>query len=95
MQIRLNVSAFEDWARLNKMPAKLVTNHFRPFNQLLQWLQCLSSEDTMDGLVGTMQNLGCLNPLQLKRAVKDYRYEVDESKISDECVSSPSISFAA
>ena len=27
-----------------------------------------------------------LNPLQMRRAVRDYRYEVNESKMSDECV---------
>lgn len=27
-----------------------------------------------------------LNPLQMRRAVRDYRYEVNESKMSEECV---------
>lgn len=27
-----------------------------------------------------------LNPLQMRRAVRDYRYEVNESRMSEECV---------
>lgn len=86
LQIRLNISSLEDWARLNGLPTKLVSDHFKPVGQLLQWLQCLSSEDTLDGLVGTMMNFRELNPFQLRKVVRDYRYEVDESHMSDECV---------
>lgn len=86
LQIRLNISSLEDWARLNGIPTKLVSDHFKPVGQLLQWLQCLSSEDTLDGLVGTIMSFKDLNPLQLRKAVRDYRYEVDESHISAECV---------
>lgn len=85
LQIRLNISTLEDWARLNGLPAKLVNSHFRPLGQLLQWLQCLSSEDTLDGLVGTIMNLKDLNPLQLRKVVKEYRHEVDEPHMSEEC----------
>jgi hypothetical protein len=67
------------------MPNRLVTAHFRPLNQLLQWLQCLSSEETLGGLIDTLQNLQSLNPMQLLRAARDYRYEVDESRLGEEC----------
>jgi len=63
----------------------MVNAHFRPVNELLQWLQCLSSESSIDGLLATMQNLSTLNPLQMRRAMREYRYEVDETKISEEC----------
>ncbi|KAI5477084.1 DIL and Ankyrin domain containing protein [Pseudohyphozyma bogoriensis] len=85
LQIRLNSSAIEDWARLNRMPTKMCSIHFAPLNQLLQWLQCLSSESSIDGLIGTIQSLRSLNPLQLRRAVREYRYEVDEAKMSEDC----------
>lgn len=85
MQIRLNVTALEDWARLNRLPAKMVSVHFAPLSQILQWLQCLSSESSIDGLIGTIQSLRSLNPLQLRRAVREYRYEVDEPRISEDC----------
>lgn len=85
MQIRLNASNLEDWARANRLPTKMVSVHFGPLNHLLQWLQCLSSESSIDGLIGTIQSLRSLNPLQLRRAVRDYRYEVDETKMDEEC----------
>ncbi|KAH8921867.1 hypothetical protein BT69DRAFT_1243769 [Atractiella rhizophila] len=85
IQIRLNASVLEDWARVNRMPTKLVTVHFTPLNQLLQWLQCLSGETSIDGLIGTIHNLRSLNPFQLRKAVRDYRYEVDETRMPEEC----------
>ncbi|GAA5856383.1 hypothetical protein JCM8547_008716 [Rhodosporidiobolus lusitaniae] len=85
MQIRLNASNLEDWARSNRLPSKMVSVHFTPLNQLLQWLQCLSSESSIDGLIGTVQSLHALNPLQLRRAVREYRYEVDESRMDEDC----------
>lgn len=85
MQIRLNASTLEDWARSNRMPAKMISVHFAPLNQLLQWLQCLSSEASIDGLIGTIQSLRSLNPLQLRRAVREYRYEVDETRMDEDC----------
>ncbi|BGO88657.1 hypothetical protein NBRC10512_003485 [Rhodotorula toruloides] len=86
MQIRLNASTLEDWARANRLPTKMVAIHFLPLNQLLQWLQCLSSESSIDGLISTVQSLRALNPLQLRKAVRDYRYEVDERKMDEDCV---------
>ena len=85
IQIRLNVSSLEDWARTNRLPVQMVSAHFKPLNELLQWLQCLSSESSIDSLLATMQNLKTLNPVQMRKAVKDYRYEVDEPKMSEEC----------
>lgn len=81
----MNVSALEEWARTNKLPPLMVQAHFRPLNELLQWLQCLSSETSIDGLLMTMQNLRSLNPAQLQKAVKDYKHEVEETKIAEEC----------
>ena len=70
---------------MNKLPPRLATAHFAPLSQLVQWLQCLSSERTIDGLVGTLQNLRALNPGQLRRAARDYRFEVDEPRMSEDC----------
>lgn len=67
------------------MPTKMTSVHFAPLNQLLQWLQCLSSEASIDGLIGTIQSLRSLNPLQLRRAVREYRYEVDETRMDEDC----------
>lgn len=86
MQVRLNISTLEDWARTSRLPTKMIAAHFAPLNQLLQWLQCLSSESSIDGLIGTVDTLRALNPAQLRKAARDYRYEADEAKIPDDCV---------
>lgn len=70
---------------MNHLPVQMVQAHFRPLNELLQWLQCLSSESSIDGLIDTMQTLRTLNPVQMRKAAKEYRYEVDEAKMSEEC----------
>lgn len=86
MQIRLSVSALEDWARSNALPLSIVNSHLAPLNQLISWLQCLSSLKELDGLIATLQGLRVLNPVQMKRAARDYRYEVGETRLGDECV---------
>lgn len=64
MQIRMNVSVLEEWARLNNRQAEHYENgsmtssgemtidaarrHLAPVIQLLQWLQCFSSLDADD-----------------------------------------------
>jgi hypothetical protein len=85
VQIRLNASSLEDWARINGLPTNLISRPFEPLNALLQWLQCLSSERGLPDLLRTLQSLTALNPAQLRRAVREYRYEVDEPKLRDEC----------
>ncbi|PWN49709.1 hypothetical protein IE53DRAFT_369537 [Violaceomyces palustris] len=86
MQIRLSVSALEDWARSNALPLSIVHAHLSPLSQLVSWIQCQSSLREFDGLIATMQGLRALNPLQMRKAVRDYRYEVGESRMSEECV---------
>lgn len=86
MQLKLNVSALEDWARSNALPLSIVNTHLAPLNQLISWLACQSSLREFDSLIATMQGLRSLNPLQMRRAVRDYRYEVGETRMSDECL---------
>ena len=86
MQIRLNVSALEDWVKTNALPLSIVSQHLCRLNQLVSWLLCQSSLTEFDGLIATMQGLKSLNPNQLKRVVKDYRHEVGESKIHPDCM---------
>jgi hypothetical protein len=45
----------------------------------------LSSIDQFPSLIATVQAFKQLNPLQMRRAVRDYRYEVNESKMTEEC----------
>lgn len=51
-----------------------------------QWLQCSSQITDLHVMVSTIQHLPDVTPLQLQRAVRDYRYEVGESRISQACM---------
>ncbi|RIA79871.1 hypothetical protein C1645_798085 [Glomus cerebriforme] len=84
MQIRLNVSAIEDWVRTNNLSLSLI-NHFQPLIQLLQLLMCWSQMTDFSILVQTTKELNLINPAQLKRVSKLYRYEVNETRITEEC----------
>lgn len=86
MQLKLNVSALEDWAQSNALPLGIVTTHLAPLTQLISWLSCQSTLTDFDALIGTLQGLRSLTPLQMRRAVRDYRYEIGESRMSDECL---------
>lgn len=85
VQIRMNITALEDWTRANGLPPHIASRHFVPIMQLLQWLQCASQINEFDMLIGTAQNLKSLNPLQMRRAIRDYRYEVNEGRMADDC----------
>lgn len=86
VQIRMNITVLEEWTRTNGLPPRVASRHLEPVMQLLQWLQCLSQINQFDMLIGTVQNLRALNPLQMRRAVRDYRFEVDEGRMADDCV---------
>ena len=53
---------------------------------LTQDLQCHSSIDQFTSLIDTVQTMKSLNPIQMRRAVRDYRYEVSEPRMDEECV---------
>jgi hypothetical protein len=82
----MNITALDDWVRLHGLPAKTAVQHFEPVLQLLQWLQTQSNIHAFDDLIGTVQGLRRLNPLQMRRAVRDYKFEVSEGRMDDECV---------
>lgn len=86
VQIRMNITVLDDWVRLNGLPAKTAGQHFEPVLQLLQWLQTQSNVNSFDDLIGTVQGLKSLNPLQMRRAVKEYKFEVGEGRMDEECV---------
>lgn len=86
VQIRMNITALEDWTRANGLPPNIASTHLEPVMQLLTWLQCSSQITEFDTLIGTVQTLRALNPLQMRRAVQNYRFEVNESHMADDCV---------
>lgn len=52
----------------------------------VQWLQCSSQIADSHVMISTIQHLPDVTPLQLQRAVRDYRYEVGETRISQACL---------
>ncbi|OCB88557.1 hypothetical protein A7U60_g4260 [Sanghuangporus baumii] len=84
LQIGMNLSVLEEWLADAGLP-RGVASHFNPVRELLLWLQCLSSMDDFSNLIATIQTLKNLNPLQMRRAVRDYKYEVNELRMSDDC----------
>lgn len=85
LQVRMNLSALEDWVRIEKLPSSL-NQSFEPLVQLLQLLQCLSQLDDTLLFSSTIQTFDKLNALQVKRCVQNYRYEVSESRLPDQVI---------
>lgn len=72
MQIRMNISVLEDWARSNNRIPEHYENgslstsgestvdaarkHFTPIIQLLQWLQCFSSLGEKQDVIGSLED---------------------------------------
>ncbi|KDQ63484.1 hypothetical protein JAAARDRAFT_119045 [Jaapia argillacea MUCL 33604] len=84
IQISVNVSTLEEWVGKMALP-RGVESHFAPVRELLNWLQCLSSITEFANLIATIQTMKHLNPLQMRRAVRDYKYEVNEGRMTEEC----------
>ncbi|KAI0788667.1 DIL domain-containing protein [Abortiporus biennis] len=84
LQISMNLSVIEEWIGQMGLP-RGIGSHFAPVRDLLNWLQCLSSITEFPNLIATIQNMRNLNPLQMRRAVRDYKYEVNEGRMNDEC----------
>nr|GAT44119.1 predicted protein [Mycena chlorophos] len=85
LQISMNLLALEDWVDQMGLP-RGVQSHFNPVKDLLSWLQSLSSVNDFSNLVATIQTLQHINPLQMRRAVREYKYEVNEPRMPEECV---------
>ncbi|KAI0756736.1 DIL domain-containing protein [Daedaleopsis nitida] len=84
VQIGMNLGVIEEWIGTMELP-KNVGSHFAPVHDLLNWLQCLSSITEFPNLIATIQTMKHLNPLQMRRAVRDYKYEVNEGRMTEEC----------
>ncbi|KAI3622065.1 dil and ankyrin domain containing protein [Moniliophthora roreri] len=85
LQISLNLSVLEEWVIQMGLP-RGVGCHLKPVRELVGWLQCLSSITEFPDLVATIQTMKSINPLQMRRAVRDYKYEVNEGRMTEECV---------
>ncbi|KAJ4486030.1 DIL domain-containing protein [Lentinula aciculospora] len=85
VQITMNLGVIEEWVGQMGLP-RGVQSHFSPVRDLLNWLQCLSSITEFPDLVATIQTMKSINPLQMRRAVRDYKYEVNEGRMTEECI---------
>ncbi|PFH50797.1 hypothetical protein AMATHDRAFT_60449 [Amanita thiersii Skay4041] len=85
IQISSNMANLEDWIDDMGLPQG-VHSHFAPVDDLLIWLQKLSSINDFSNLITTIQGLKNINPLQMRRAVREYKYEVNEGRMTDECI---------
>ncbi|KAI5983920.1 hypothetical protein EDD15DRAFT_2533523 [Pisolithus albus] len=56
------------------------------WSQVMYWTTRLSSIRDFSDLVATIQVMRNINPLQMRRAVRDYKYEVSEGRMDDECI---------
>ncbi|EIW64338.1 uncharacterized protein TRAVEDRAFT_68170 [Trametes versicolor FP-101664 SS1] len=84
VQISMNLGVIEEWISSMELP-RGVGSHFAPVHDLLNWLQCSSSITEFANLIATIQTMKHLNPLQMRRAVRDYKYEVNEGRMTEEC----------
>ncbi|KAF9229194.1 hypothetical protein BS17DRAFT_742989 [Gyrodon lividus] len=85
IQVGMNLTVLEEWLDDMGLP-RGIASHFSPVRDLLTWLQRLSSISDFSDLVATIQTIKSINPLQMRRAVRDYKYEVNEGRMTDECV---------
>lgn len=83
VQVRMNLSALEEWIRHNHLPPSLIS-YLNPSIQLVQLLQCVSQLDTPASFQSTVKMFDTINPLQIKRCVMNYRYETNEQRIPEE-----------
>ncbi|KAF9244617.1 DIL domain-containing protein [Melanogaster broomeanus] len=85
IQVGMNLTVLEEWIDDMGLP-RGIASHFSPVRDLLTWLQRLSSINDFSDLVATIQTMKSINPLQMRRAVRDYKYEVNEGRMTDECM---------
>ncbi|ODV96945.1 hypothetical protein PACTADRAFT_48736 [Pachysolen tannophilus NRRL Y-2460] len=63
---------------------KIGKHHLMPAVELLEWLQVMTSLADIKTLNKTLSSLITLNPIQLLKIVKTYRYEIEELKFPKE-----------
>lgn len=87
LHIALNLGVLEEWVSggVGVGLPREVGKHFKVVRELVTWVQCCSSIDQFASLIATVQTFRELNPLQMRRVVRDYRFEVGESHMTDEC----------
>jgi hypothetical protein len=83
LQIRMNLTVLEEWVREHQLPSTL-SAYFDPVIQLVQLLQCVSQLSDLMDFINTTKAFDLLNPMQVRRLILNYRYEVNEPKLPEE-----------
>jgi myosin heavy subunit len=83
LQIRMNLTVIEEWVREHHLPNNL-NAYFNPVVQLVQLLQCVSQLTDLMDFISTVKSFDLLNPMQVKRLILNYRYEVNEPRLPEE-----------
>lgn len=83
LQIRMNLTVIEEWVREHHLPSNLGA-YFNPVVQLVQLLQCVSQLTDLMDFISTVKSFDLLNPMQVKRLILNYRYEVNEPRLPEE-----------
>lgn len=82
LQLRMNLSSLEEWARSNIQNPTLATTHLKSLVQLLELLQCASQLNTVGNFTDTIRAWDHLTASQANRALSQYYYEVDEPSLN-------------
>jgi hypothetical protein len=79
----MNLTVLEEWVREHQLPSTL-SAYFDPVIQLVQLLQCVSQLSDLMDFINTTKAFDLLNPMQVRRLILNYRYEVNEPKLPEE-----------
>lgn len=81
IQIRMNITVMEEWIRDRDLPLEI---YLTPVIQLVQLLQCVSQSRDLMEFIHKIKSFDQLNPMQIKRIILNYRYEVNEPRLPEE-----------
>ncbi|KAJ9056010.1 hypothetical protein DSO57_1030030 [Entomophthora muscae] len=92
LQLRMNLSSLENWARTNIPLPGAALRHFSPLMQLLELLQCATQLRTVASFAETIKSWTSLTIAQGSFVLTNYFYEVDEPPINSAILSLTSAS---
>ncbi|CEG80105.1 hypothetical protein RMATCC62417_14487 [Rhizopus microsporus] len=81
IQIRMNITVMEEWIRDRDLPLE---TYLTSVIQLVQLLQCVSQSRDLMEFIHKIKSFDQLNPMQIKRIILNYRYEVNEPRLPEE-----------
>ncbi|CAH7687173.1 hypothetical protein PPACK8108_LOCUS21912 [Phakopsora pachyrhizi] len=88
VQIQENLKVIRSFVSSSRLPPLILEKFLTRLDCLLRWIERLSSIESFDELIGLISRedfKGHLNPIQILKSYKDYRFEVGESRLGEEC----------